>query len=305
MASVRTPTARRHNLDGVTFKYDPFGHRIYKSSSSGTSVYVYDIDNLVEETNAGGAAVALYSFQGLNIDEPLAVLRSGTTSYYEADGLGSITSLSNTAGALVQTYTFDSFGKQTGSSGSLVNPFRFTAREFDTETNLQFSRARYYDPQSGRFMSEDLLRFDGLEPNPNLYWYVRNSPTNVIDPLGLWPTPTEPILIPPCWNCIGLGLGAKDMWNNYERMKQRNFIDDDKYYHCMANCQATNEGSGGHAAAVVISWFRTDFWGRLTEPDWRDDKKANCAGQQGGDCNKTCAPFVPKSSPGKPKFPGW
>jgi hypothetical protein len=79
----------------VSFKYDPIGRRIYKSSSSGTSIYTYDGDNLIEETNSSGAAVARYS-QGFNIDEPLAMLRSSTTSYYQADGLGSLTSLSNT-----------------------------------------------------------------------------------------------------------------------------------------------------------------------------------------------------------------
>ena len=54
---------------------DPFGRRIYKSSSVGTSVFAYDGDNLAEETNASGGVVARYS-QGLNIDEPLAMLRS-------------------------------------------------------------------------------------------------------------------------------------------------------------------------------------------------------------------------------------
>ncbi len=71
----------------VSFKYDPFGRRIYKSSSTGTSVFVYDGDNLVEETNAAGAVVARYT-QTNNIDEPVAMLRSGTTSYYQADGIG-------------------------------------------------------------------------------------------------------------------------------------------------------------------------------------------------------------------------
>src|SRR5579883_465479 len=126
----------------VSFKYDPFGRRIYKSSSTGTSVFAYDGDNLIEETNASGGVVARYAQQGLNIDEPLAMLRSGTTSYYQVDGLKTVTSLSNTAGALAQTYTFDSFGKQTASSGSLTNPFQYTGREFDTETNLDFLRAR-------------------------------------------------------------------------------------------------------------------------------------------------------------------
>jgi RHS repeat-associated protein len=291
----------------VSFKYDPFGRRIYKSSSSGTSVFAYDGDNLVEETNSSGTVVARYS-QGLNIDEPLAMLRSGATSFYQADGLGTITSLANTSGSLAQTYTFDSFGNQTASSGSLTNSFRYTAREFDSETSLYYYRARYYDPTAGRFLSEDLLRFDGAERNPSLYWYVRNGPTGNIDPLGLWPpTPVTPVYPGPiiCSFCNGVALGGGEMWANYERMKQRNWKGDDLYYHCMGNCQAANEGSGGALAAKVISFFRTNVAGRLTEPDWRDDDQANKCGQQGGNCDKRCAPFVPPSSPGKPKFPGW
>jgi RHS repeat-associated protein len=166
---------------GDSFKYDPFGRRIYKSSSSATSVYAYDGDNLIEETNAAGAIVARYAQSGL-IDEPLAMLRSGTTSYYDADGLGSVTSLSNGAGALVQTYTYDSFGNLTASSGSLPNPFRYTGRDFDTETNLQFSRARYYDPNAGRFLSEDPMRF---KAGINFYQYVKNNAANLADPYGL------------------------------------------------------------------------------------------------------------------------
>jgi RHS repeat-associated protein len=165
----------------VSFKYDPFGRRVYKSSTSGTSVYLYDGDNLVEETNASGTAVARYT-QGENIDEPLATLRSSSTSYYEQDGLGTVTSLSSGAGALAQTYTFDSFGKVTASSGSLINPFQFTAREFDPESNLSFFRARFYDPATGRFLSEDPLRF--LADSGSFYEYSYDNPGNFIDPSG-------------------------------------------------------------------------------------------------------------------------
>ena len=110
------------------------------------------------------------------------MLRSSTTSYFEQDGIGSVTSLSNTAGVLAQTYTFDSFGKLTASSGSLKNPFQYTAREFDPETSLYFHRARYYDPNIGRFLSEDPSDFDG---GINFYAYVGNDPANWLDPLGL------------------------------------------------------------------------------------------------------------------------
>ena len=86
----------------VSFAYDPFGRRIEKISPTTTSIFAYDGDNLIEATNSSGTAVARYS-DGLNIDEPLAMLRSTTTSYYDADGLGSITSLSSSAGSLAQT----------------------------------------------------------------------------------------------------------------------------------------------------------------------------------------------------------
>ena len=52
----------------VSFKYDPFGRRIYKSSSSGTSIYAYDLQNLIEETSSSGAVFARYA-QGVKIDE--------------------------------------------------------------------------------------------------------------------------------------------------------------------------------------------------------------------------------------------
>ncbi|HEY2461557.1 MAG TPA: hypothetical protein VGI16_12150 [Candidatus Acidoferrum sp.] len=141
----------------VSLKYDPFGRRIYKSSSFGTSVYAYDEDeNLVEETNSAGTSVVRYA-QGLDIDEPLAILRSSATNYYEADAVHSITSLSNSAGTLAQTYAYDSFGRLTGSSGSLVNSFEYTAREFDTETNLYYYRASEYDQSIGRFLRWSIL----------------------------------------------------------------------------------------------------------------------------------------------------
>jgi YD repeat-containing protein len=132
----------------VTFKYDPFGRRIEKISPTTTSIFVYDGDNLVQTMNSTGSLVAHYA-QGQSIDELLAMQRGTTTDYYEADGLGSITSLTAASGTVAQSYTYDSFGNASNSNGSLTNFFRYTARDFDTETNLYYYRARYYDASSG------------------------------------------------------------------------------------------------------------------------------------------------------------
>jgi RHS repeat-associated protein len=146
----------------------------------GPTIYLYDGDNLLEEVDNSGNIPARYTFGGL--DQPLSELRSGTTSYYEADGLGSVTSLSNATGALAETYTYDAFGKLTASSGSITNPFQFTSREFDPEIGIYGYRARYLDQNLGRFISEDPARFG---TSNNFYPYVSNRPTRFVDPTGL------------------------------------------------------------------------------------------------------------------------
>jgi RHS repeat-associated protein len=168
----------------VNFKYDSFGRRVQKAFTQGstttTTNYLYDGNDVLEEIDNSGNVLARYT-TGTTIDENLSMLRSGTTSYYHADGLGSITSLSNGAGALANTYSYDSFGKLTASTGTLVNSFQYTGREFDAETGIYEYRARYLDQNTGRFLSEDPIRFKG---GINFYDYVLNSPTNFIDPTG-------------------------------------------------------------------------------------------------------------------------
>src|SRR5205085_1650095 len=143
----------------VTFKYDPFGRRIQKSSASGTTNYLYDGDNTVEEVNSAGNVLARYA-QGEGVDEPLHELRSGTGQYYEQDGLGSVTSLSGSAASLGNTYVYDAFGSLTASTGTFLNPFQYTGRDYDIETGLRYYRARYYSPELGRFLSEDPIGLD-------------------------------------------------------------------------------------------------------------------------------------------------
>jgi len=171
----------------VNFKYDPMGRRIQKAFTQGattTTNYVYDGPNPVEEVDQSGNVLARY-VQGLGVDQPLAELRTGTKSYYEQDGVNSVTSLSSSAGTLANTYTYDSFGKLLASTGTVTNPFQYTGRESDQETTIYFYRSRYYDASVGRFISEDSIGFSG---GNNFYRYVLNSPTNLVDPLGLAPS---------------------------------------------------------------------------------------------------------------------
>jgi RHS repeat-associated protein len=166
----------------TTFKYDPFGRRIQKSGPLGTTNYLYDGPGIVEEMDNTSSQVAAY-VQGIGVDQPLSEFRSGSASYYEADGLGSITTLTNVSGTTAATYVYDSFGSLSASTGSVTNPFRYTSREFDAEIGLSFYRARYYGSSIGRFANEDPLGLAG--DGTNFYIYVNNSPIVFIDPSGL------------------------------------------------------------------------------------------------------------------------
>ena len=164
----------------IAFKYDPFGRRIQKSAPLGTTNYLYDWMNVIKEVDNADGPLAKYT-RTTKIDEPLSQFRSGTTSYYEQDGIGSVSSLSNPGGAVANSYTYDSFGKLIASSGTLINPFQYAGRELDPETGLLFNRARYFDPSAGRFLSEDPIQFRG---GMNLYAYARNNSMDLTDPFG-------------------------------------------------------------------------------------------------------------------------
>jgi hypothetical protein len=91
----------------------------WPGSALGTINYLYDWLNLIEEVDSVGNVLTRYA-QTEKTDEPLTALRSGGSSYYEADGLGSVTSLSNTVGTLANTYTYDSYGKLIASRSTSI-----------------------------------------------------------------------------------------------------------------------------------------------------------------------------------------
>ena len=178
------------------YRYDASGRRISRRLPDGTLIYyAYVGANLAQELDSSGAVIASYTYDGL--DQPISMWRNGQTYYYLLDHLGSVLGLTDADGNVVATYRYDPWGNVISSTGTLTNPLRFTAREYDQESGLYFYRARYYDPQVGRFISRDPI---GLMGGLNLYAYARNNPVMRVDPRGRlsnWG-----------WAAIGLGVVA-------------------------------------------------------------------------------------------------
>jgi len=166
----------------ATFRYDAFGRRIEKAHDGTVSRYIYDGAAILLEFDGSNTLAARYS-HGPGVDQPLAMERGGESYYYLTDHQGSIRFLTDSTGAAVNRYEYDSFGRLLVREETVENPYAFTGREYDEESGLYYYRARYYDPEQGRFVSEDPLGYSGGDPN--FYGYVGNDPVNRLDPNGL------------------------------------------------------------------------------------------------------------------------
>ncbi len=172
----------------TTYYYDPLGRRIRKDVALATgttsTLFSYDGQNVIAEyDNNTGLETSRY-IHGPNVDEHLAMVRvaDNTYHYYHADGLGSIVAITDKNQQVVESYSYSAFGVVQEQGNGIANPYRFTGREWDPDAGLYYYRARYYDPKTGRFISEDPIGFAG---GINLYRYVGNNPVNFKDPLGL------------------------------------------------------------------------------------------------------------------------
>lgn len=115
------------------------------------------------------------------IDEPIILIDvadDNTVHYYHYDGLGFVIALSDVNNLIVEHYSYDVFGEPNRTS-DVNNPYFFTGRRLDTETDNYYYRARYYHPGIGRFLQRDPIFA------LNLYTYCSNNPINWIDPWGL------------------------------------------------------------------------------------------------------------------------
>ena len=167
-----------------TFTYNADGIRVGKSAPGTTTTYGVDGERIVYEKTNGQIKRYFYDESGI-----AGMYYQGAYWYFRKNLQGDVVGICNASGTLIGEYVYDAWGNllEEPESGIMKdNPFRYRGYYYDSSIGLYYLNSRYYDPETGRFLNEDLVSY--LEPETiggiNLYAYCLNDPVNNIDPSG-------------------------------------------------------------------------------------------------------------------------
>ncbi|MCY9704195.1 polymorphic toxin-type HINT domain-containing protein, partial [Paenibacillus alvei] len=208
------------NIKGASYAYDSRNRLTQVTTEDGKAVsYRYNGDNLMVERTEGGVTTRYYYDDRAKIVAEGKVEGNGSVTitavyvhdsngkllarqvpgqgmqYYVSNGHGDITEVRDAQGNVLNRYTYDIWGNPLVQEEQVPNIFRYSGEYWDEATNLQYLRARWYDPSVGRFINEDT--YEGEIKNPlslNLYTYVYNNPLIHLDPTGNFVYPISPSL---------------------------------------------------------------------------------------------------------------
>ncbi|MBC8526842.1 MAG: RHS repeat protein [Candidatus Cloacimonetes bacterium] len=170
------------DVNNTSYVYDLFGNRCAVTENDVTTRYVLDINGpmsiVIMETDENGNVINYYIY-GLGLISRIDA--NNNTNYYHYDSIGSTIAMTDENGIITHKYAYGPFGQVLQHEEEDDNSFRYVGKYgvMYEDNGLYFMRARYYNPQIGRFISEDPIW------DFNLYAYGGNNPIIKIDPLGL------------------------------------------------------------------------------------------------------------------------
>jgi len=188
----------------VSYTYDVLGRRVSRAENGTTNYFVYNGNQVATDLDENGNIIRSYTW-GPGIDNLLSLtVWSGgsgstpTTTYYPLkDHQNSVLALADESGNITESYEYDAWGKVLSikdgsgnvlSQSAIGNRYMWQGREYDAATGLYYFRARWYSPETGRWLSKDPI---GISGGLNMYAFCGNNPVNFIDPFGLCVKPDD------------------------------------------------------------------------------------------------------------------
>ncbi|HBY8191062.1 TPA: type IV secretion protein Rhs, partial [Klebsiella pneumoniae] len=218
---------------GVTaaYTYNHLDQRVTKTLNGQTRLLIYGLaGNLIEELDAAtGDVLAEYIWLD---GTPLSFAQSGQTYQVHVDHLGTPKALTDASGQVVWKASYSPFGKASITTQGPTFNLRFPGQYYDAETGLHYNWRRYYDPNTGRYITSDPI---GLAGGINTYAYALSNPIGNADPTGEF----VPLLLG-AYVAIDFALSA---WDAYDTFKT-----------ITSDCATSREKwiSGGLFAAGII-----------------------------------------------------
>ncbi len=181
--------------DGTEQTFDLLGRMSsYKSEEGTVTTYGYYADDMRKSKKTGNSAeiTQIWSDEDIALELESGEVRStyvygeklicSAYGWYLYNAHGDVTALIANNGTIAKNYEYNSFGVQKSAmDDGDKNPYRYSGEYYDAESGYTYLQARYYDPDVGRFISEDPA-MDG----DNWYVYCGNDPVNMVDPTGMW-----------------------------------------------------------------------------------------------------------------------
>ena len=171
----------------ISYTYNESGIRTSKTSNGVTTKFYLDGTNIIEQTDE---TITLYFFYD-STGEVVGFKYNGNNYIYVKNVQGDIVAITDISGNIVTEYSYDPWGKLLSISGNTIigelNPFRYRSYYYDSDIQLYYLQSRYYDPETGRFINSDDVRYigsTGTQLSYNSFAYCENNAVNNCDPRG-------------------------------------------------------------------------------------------------------------------------